>query len=179
MEAATITGKLKSRKIVTNEDTYDIQTSTHNFFADDILVHNSEIILRSREFCNLTEVVVRGDDTPETLKRKVKLATILGTFQSTLTNFKYLSKKWKENCEEERLLGVSLTGIMDNEYTNGTAHRDPGRYTYNIYAQNSGTNLDPSLSLGLVEEGFMEATTGVTYYQTPSFTTPSDYIYNG
>lgn len=80
----------------------------------------SEIILRSREFCNLTEVVVRGDDTPETLKRKVRLATILGTFQSTLTNFKYLSKKWKENCEEERLLGVSLTGIMDNAYTNGT-----------------------------------------------------------
>jgi ribonucleoside-triphosphate reductase len=80
----------------------------------------SEIILRSREFCNLTEVVVRGNDTPETLKRKVKLATILGTFQSTLTNFKYLSKKWKENCEEERLLGVSLTGIMDNAYTNGT-----------------------------------------------------------
>ena len=80
----------------------------------------SEIILRSREFCNLTEVVVRGDDTPESLKRKVKLATILGTFQSTLTNFKYLSKKWKENCEEERLLGVSLTGIMDNAFTNGT-----------------------------------------------------------
>lgn len=81
----------------------------------------SEIILRSREFCNLTEVVVRGDDTPESLKRKVKLATILGTFQSTLTNFKYLSKKWAENCGEERLLGVSLTGIMDNEYTNGRA----------------------------------------------------------
>ena len=80
----------------------------------------SEIILRSREFCNLTEVVVRGNDTPETLKRKVKLATILGTFQSTLTNFKYLSKKWEENCAEERLLGVSLTGIMDNAYTNGT-----------------------------------------------------------
>ena len=81
----------------------------------------SEIILRSREFCNLTEVVVRGDDTPESLKQKVKLATILGTFQSTLTNFKYLSKKWTENCAEERLLGVSLTGIMDNEYTNGRA----------------------------------------------------------
>lgn len=80
----------------------------------------SEIILRSRQFCNLTEVVVRGNDTPESLKRKVKLATILGTFQSTLTNFKYLSKKWQENCAEERLLGVSLTGIMDNEYTNGT-----------------------------------------------------------
>ena len=81
----------------------------------------SEIILRSREFCNLTEVVVRGDDTPESLKRKIKLAAILGTFQSTLTNFKYLSKKWQENCAEERLLGVSLTGIMDNEYTNGRA----------------------------------------------------------
>jgi ribonucleoside-diphosphate reductase alpha chain len=79
----------------------------------------SEIILRSREFCNLTEVVVRGDDTLETLKEKVRNATILGVFQSTLTNFRYLSKKWRENCEEERLLGVSLTGIMDNEYTNG------------------------------------------------------------
>ena len=81
----------------------------------------SEIILRSREFCNLTEVVVRGDDTPATLKQKVIDATILGVMQSTLTNFKYLSKKWKENCEEERLLGVSLTGIMDNAYTNGKA----------------------------------------------------------
>ena len=79
----------------------------------------SEIILRSREFCNLTEAVIRPEDTPETLKEKVRLATILGTFQSTLTNFKYISKKWKENCEEERLLGVSLTGIMDNDYTNG------------------------------------------------------------
>jgi ribonucleoside-diphosphate reductase alpha chain len=88
----------------------------------------SEIILRSREFCNLTEVVVRGDDTPETLKRKVKLATILGTFQSTLTNFKYLSKKWAENCAEERLLGVSLTGIMDNEYTNGRATQATGLF---------------------------------------------------
>ena len=119
METATIAGKMKSRKIVTNEDTYDIQTTTHNFFANDVLVHNSEIILRSREFCNLTEVVIRGDDNLETLKEKVRNATILGVFQSTLTNFRYLSKKWKENCEEERLLGVSLTGIMDNEYTNG------------------------------------------------------------
>ena len=67
----------------------------------------SEIILRSREFCNLTEVVVRETDTESTLTEKVRLATILGTIQSTLTNFKYISKKWKENCEEERLLGVS------------------------------------------------------------------------
>jgi len=79
----------------------------------------SEIILRSREFCNLTECVVREQDTPETLKEKLRLATILGTIQATLTNFKYIGKKWKENCNEERLLGVSLTGIMDNVYTNG------------------------------------------------------------
>ena len=79
----------------------------------------SEIILRDREFCNLSEVVVRANDTPETLKRKVRLAAILGTFQSTLTNFRYISKTWKKNCEEERLLGVSLTGIMDCKYTNG------------------------------------------------------------
>jgi ribonucleoside-diphosphate reductase alpha chain len=79
----------------------------------------SEIILRSREFCNLSEVVVRPKDTEDTLLRKVKLATILGTFQSTLTNFKYVSKDWKKNCVEERLLGVSLTGIMDNKWTAG------------------------------------------------------------
>ena len=79
----------------------------------------SEIILRSREFCNLSEVVVRPDDTEDTLLNKVRLATILGTFQSTLTNFKYVSKDWKKNCIEERLLGVSLTAIMDNKWTAG------------------------------------------------------------
>jgi len=79
----------------------------------------SEIILRDKEFCNLTEVVVRGDDTKESLERKVRLATILGTWQSTLTNFKYLSSEWERNCKEERLLGVSMTGIMDSELTNG------------------------------------------------------------
>ena len=79
----------------------------------------SEIILRNREFCNLSEVVVRASDTRETLLEKVRLATILGTFQSTLVNFKYVSKSWKKNCEEERLLGVSLTCIMDCKITNG------------------------------------------------------------
>ena len=78
-----------------------------------------EIILRDREFCNLSEVIVRADDTIETLKEKVRLATIIGCWQSTLTDFRYISKKWRENCEEERLLGVSLTGIMDSELTNG------------------------------------------------------------
>ena len=69
--------------------------------------------MRDREFCNLSEVVVRPNDTEETLLKKVELATILGTFQSTLVNFKYVSNMWKKNCSEERLLGVSLTGIMD------------------------------------------------------------------
>ena len=74
----------------------------------------SEIILRPYQFCNLTEVVVRATDTIEDLERKVRLATILGTIQSTYTHFPYLRKVWQRNTEEERLLGVSLTGIMDN-----------------------------------------------------------------
>ena len=79
----------------------------------------SEIILRNREFCNLSECVVRPGDTKETLLEKVRIASILGTLQSTLTNFKYVSSSWKKNCLEERLLGVSLTGIMDCRLTNG------------------------------------------------------------
>lgn len=75
----------------------------------------SEIILRPYQFCNLTEVVVRAEDTKEDLVRKVHLATILGTIQSTLTHFPYLRKIWQKNTEEERLLGVSLTGILDNK----------------------------------------------------------------
>ena len=83
----------------------------------------SEIILRPYQFCNLSEVVVRASDTQQTLTEKVRLATILGTFQSTLTDFKYLRNVWKKNTEEERLLGVSLTGIMDNAMMSGkSAH---------------------------------------------------------
>ena len=79
----------------------------------------SEIILRPNGFCNLSEVVVRESDTLADLERKVEIATIIGTMQSTLTKFKYLRADWKKNAEEERLLGVSLTGIMDNKLTNG------------------------------------------------------------
>tara|TARA_R110002096_G_scaffold51245_5_gene134128 strand:+ start:29 stop:1675 length:1647 start_codon:yes stop_codon:yes gene_type:complete len=77
----------------------------------------SEIILLDSQFCNLTEVVVRANDSVEDLEKKVKIATILGTIQSTYTNFPYLTKDWKVNTEKERLLGVSLTGIMDNQLT--------------------------------------------------------------
>lgn len=80
----------------------------------------SEIILRPKQFCNLSEVVVRPTDTLDDLKRKVRLATILGTLQATLTDFRYLSKSWKQNTEEEALLGVSLTGIMDHPVLNGS-----------------------------------------------------------
>jgi ribonucleoside-diphosphate reductase alpha chain len=73
----------------------------------------SEIVLRPRQFCNLTEVIARPGDTEDSLLKKVELATILGTIQSTYTNFRYLGKRWRDNCEEERLLGVSITGIMD------------------------------------------------------------------
>jgi ribonucleoside-triphosphate reductase (thioredoxin) len=75
----------------------------------------SEIVLRPYQFCNLTEVVVRHNDTLETLKKKVEIATILGTVQATFTKFPYLRKVWQKNTEEERLLGVSLTGIYDND----------------------------------------------------------------
>ena len=77
----------------------------------------SEIILRPYQFCNLTEVVVRPTDTEKTLAKKIRLATILGTIQSTYTHLPYLRPMWRKNTEEERLLGVSLTGIMDNEIT--------------------------------------------------------------
>ena len=87
----------------------------------------SEIILRPNQFCNLSEVVCRSDDTAKSLERKAELAAILGTLQSTLTDFKYLRTRWKNNTEEERLLGVSLTGIMDCKYLNVTSH--PERLT--------------------------------------------------
>jgi len=109
----------------------------------------SEIILRSREFCNLSEVVLRSNDTLQSIKDKVRIATILGTFQSTLTSFKYLSREWGRNCEDERLLGVSLTGIMDCAITNGTKGnikktlnelRDVAVETNKEYAEKLGIN---------------------------------------
>tara|TARA_B100000767_G_scaffold151366_1_gene142504 strand:+ start:610 stop:2475 length:1866 start_codon:yes stop_codon:yes gene_type:complete len=101
----------------------------------------SEIILRDKQFCNLTECVVRSNDTKETLVEKIRLATILGTFQSTLDNFQFLSAEWKKNTTEERLLGVSLTGIMDSKVTSNPDAkfleelRDVARKTNEKYAK--------------------------------------------
>lgn len=84
-----------------------------------------EIILRPNGLCNLSEVIVRRGDTLDVLREKVELATIIGTFQSTLTNFRYVRPVWQRNAEEERLLGVSMTGIMDNELLSGQLGHAP------------------------------------------------------
>ena len=115
----------------------------------------SEIILRSREFCNLTEAVVRADDNWDNIQRKVRLATILGTWQSTLTDFRYLSAKWKTNCEDERLLGVSLTGIMDNELTNGHSLTTPED------AEELSQHLEKLKACAVEENKFMSTKLGV------------------
>jgi hypothetical protein len=96
------------------EDNHNFYIVTNSLETRGILVHNSEIFLRSAGFCNLSEVIIREDDTLETLLKKIEIAAIIGTFQSSLTNFRYLRSIWKKNAEEERLLGVSLTGIMDH-----------------------------------------------------------------
>jgi len=96
---------------------YGAQRNTNDGRRDSSQIRGTnpcaEILLRSGQLCNLSEVVCRVNDTEEDLKRKVRIATILGTFQASLTDFKYVRKIWQKNCEEESLLGVSLTGIQD------------------------------------------------------------------
>ena len=112
----------------------------------------SEIILRDKQFCNLSEVVIRAHDTRETLLEKVRLATILGTFQSTLDNFQFLSAEWKKNTTEERLLGVSLTGIMDNKMMSNPDPkfleelRDVARKTNEKYAKKLDVPVSASIT---------------------------------
>ena len=108
----------------------------------------SEIILRPYQFCNLTEVVVRADDTPDVLKNKVRLATILGTLQSTLTHFPYLRKVWQKNTEEERLLGVSLTGILDNKWM-GVVCDETKKHLESMRDEAVRVNADLAAKLGI------------------------------
>jgi len=108
----------------------------------------SEIILRPYQFCNLTEVVVRATDTIEDLERKVRLATILGTIQSTYTSFPYLRKVWQKNTEEERLLGVSLTGIMDNPLMTAT-NKGLESTLEHLREVSVSTNADWAVRLGI------------------------------
>lgn len=109
----------------------------------------SEIILRSAQFCNLTEVVVRAGDTLDRLQRKVEIATFLGTLQSTLTNFRFLRKKWKDNCEEERLLGVSLTGIQDHKTLNNPESAVLPRWLETLRDQAVQKNGEYSMKIGI------------------------------
>lgn len=107
-----------------------------------------EILLRANQFCNLTEVVIDSSDTVDDLIEKVRIASILGTWQSTLSNFKYIRKTWKDNTEEERLLGVSLTGIFGNKLT-GTLHKDLPSMLENMRDVAVSVNSDEADILGI------------------------------
>jgi uncharacterized membrane protein len=103
-----------------------------------------EILLRPKQFCNLSEVIARAEDTEETLLQKIRVATIIGSFQATLTNFTFLSPEWKKNCDEERLLGVSITGQWDcvavrNPQTLARLREEAVRVN-KIYAERFGMN---------------------------------------
>jgi len=111
----------------------------------------SEIILRSNEFCNLSEVVVRAEDTLETLKEKVRKATIIGTLQATLTDFRYLRVRWKRNTEEEALLGVSLTGIMDHEILGDANNPDLASWLEEMRDVSIKTNKEWAEKLGVAQ----------------------------
>jgi len=107
-----------------------------------------EILLRANEFCNLTEVVIKDTDTEDDISRKIRIATIIGTWQSTLTNFKYIRKVWKDNCEDERLLGVSLTGIFGNRLT-GTFSDDLGPLLTRLRESAIATNAAEAAKIGI------------------------------
>ena len=110
----------------------------------------SEIILRPYQFCNLSEVVIRENDTKKDIQRKVELATILGTWQSTLTDFKYLRKVWKDNTEEERLLGVSLTGQFGHKFMSGKENLEElGKFLSQIRDLAREKNLDEATKIGI------------------------------
>ena len=112
-----------------------------------------EILLQSKQFCNLSEIIARADDTPESLIRKARLAALLGTYQSTLTSFRYISNEWAKHCEVERLLGVSITGQWDSEVARTPetlrAMRDTAIATNEAYAKRFG--IPASLSVTAVK----------------------------
>jgi len=112
--------KVSSVKNIGEVEVYDFsEPETHWGIVEGVVAHNCEIILRPHGLCNLSEVIIRPEDTLEDLIEKVKVATIIGTMQAGLINFRYLRNVWRHNAEEEALLGVSLTGIMDHEVTSG------------------------------------------------------------
>ena len=109
----------------------------------------SEIILRSNQFCNLSEIVVRSEDTLATLKKKAEIAAIIGTLQATLTDFRYLRNIWKRNTEEEALLGVSMTGIMDHKVLSGAEPKELEKWLEAIKNVAIQTNKTWAFNLGI------------------------------
>ena len=109
----------------------------------------SEIILRSNQFCNLSEIVVREDDTLKTLKAKAEIASIIGTLQATLTDFRYLRSAWKRNTEEEALLGVSMTGIMDHYLLSKGESKDLSKWLEEVRDVCVDTNKEWAAKLGI------------------------------
>ena len=117
----------------------------------------SEIILRPYQFCNLTEIIVRATDTVEDLMRKARIATILGTFQSTMTHFPYLRKIWRDNTEQERLLGVSMTGILDNTLLNNPEDKHLPARLAALKALAVETNKELAEKLGIPQSASITA----------------------
>lgn len=155
-------------------DVWDIAVNdeTHAFrLAHAVTGNCGEILLRNKGFCNLSEVVVEESDTLETLKEKVRIATIVGTIQSTMTDFKYLRKIWKDNAEEERLLGVSLTGQFGHHVLSGSAGHEKLRLwltemkqvaieTNREYADRLGINISAAITT-VKPSGTVSQLTGV------------------
>jgi ribonucleoside-diphosphate reductase alpha chain len=138
-----IFSRIAAQKVAARNERRD---ATHKFGTNPC----SEIILRPYQFCNLSEVIVRPDDTLQSLKEKVRLATILGTLQATLTDFRYLRNIWKRNTEEEALLGVSMTGIMDCKLTNGSTGEEAlGKLLDNLRTVSVETNRQWAEALGI------------------------------
>ena len=131
------------------------EPKNHTGTFNGIVTGQSEILLRSNQFCNLTEAIVRADDTLESLKEKVASATIMGVYQATLTDFKGIDPEIKKNCEEERLLGVSLTGVMDHSVLNQVSQqtiewlealRDHARAIATEWAHKLGINVPTAIT---------------------------------
>ena len=135
------------------DNVYDVTVAdVHEFCANGVRISNcGEVLLKSNEFCNLSEIVCREFDTQETLRYKMKIATIIGTYQSSLTNYTYIDPKWKANQELERLLGVSLTGIYDcSTIRNSNVLTDLKEYSIQInteYAHRFGINPSSSITV--------------------------------
>ena len=117
----------------------------------------SEILLRSAQFCNLSEIIVRSDDTLEELKEKARVATIFGTLQATLTDFRYLRKIWANNTAEERLLGVSMTGIMDHKTLSNPENSHLKRWLTELKEECIKTNVEWASRLGIEESAAITA----------------------